>query len=103
LTNTSPPGNEVLADVANRPELWILLLAILGAGQFIRSVISRLVSLPESASVAKKRVNFSIFRQSIEDSDKRGIILSWLAEEVGELFLKDGVDSTGAKGLVSPT
>jgi hypothetical protein len=49
---------------------------MLGAGQSMGSMITGLVSFPESASVAKKRVSFSIFHQSIEDSDNRGITIS---------------------------
>jgi hypothetical protein len=64
-------------------------------------MIIRPVSLPKSASVAKKSVSFSIFHQPIEDSDKRGKTISWLADEVGELFLKNGENFAGAQGRVS--
>jgi hypothetical protein len=99
--NTSFPGNEGLLDVANRLRLLLSLPGTLGAGQSTQSAISRLVSLPEPVSVAKKRVSFSIFHQSIEDSDERGIMISWFAEEVGKLSLKHGVNVAGPEGRVS--
>src|ERR1700747_1476202 len=101
-TDTSLAGIEVPPDVANRLPLLVSLPAFSVPGQSNRSVISRLVSLPESVSVAKKCVGFSRFRQSTEDSNKRGITISWSAEQVGELSLKDRADSTGSKGRVSP-
>jgi len=58
--------------------------------------------LPESVSVAEKRFGFSIFRQSIEDSDKGSIVVSWLPEQIREFALQDEVDFTGSEGRVRP-
>jgi hypothetical protein len=63
--NTFPIGNEPLSDASTHPWLPTRVKANLGAGQSSQSAINRLLSMPESASVAKERVSFSILHQSI--------------------------------------
>jgi len=98
-TNTLPPGKRGPARCGQPSTAVDLATTILGTGH--SSVISRLVSVPESVSVARKCVSFSIFHQSIEDSDKPGIMIAWLGEEFGQLCLKDGVNFAGTQGRVS--